>query len=370
MRTTQRNRPRRKGFRGPAPERPGDPDERSVDVEEPLAYHCQTTSEIDRTLSDADRILSDTNQTLSESDQQVSDEDEAASDRALDHGRDPEAHERTTAIRAATSRKRRETGGLRNQIASERDSAAEGRDELAARRDQLAEIADEKASRRDRSDALLDRHSVRAAQLRGRGASTRRRAAADRERAAQDRARARRDRELAARNREQAARERERAETDELTGVRRRGVGLDELEREIQRARRTGAGLIAAYVDVDGLKSINDMDGHSAGDQVLRDVAAGLTRQMRSYDLVGRLGGDEFLCALPGVTLIEARRRFDRLGAELRADPPIRSVTVGFSELRDGDSAQELIDRADRDLLAARTSDRPNAAARAIRASY
>jgi GGDEF domain-containing protein len=76
---------------------------------------------------------------------------------------------------------------------------------------------------------------------------------------------------------------------------------------------------------------------------------------MRSYDLVIRLGGDEFLCALPGVTLIEARQRFDDLGSELHDGPAVRSLSFGLSELRDGESAQELIDRADSNLLAART---------------
>jgi PleD family two-component response regulator len=75
---------------------------------------------------------------------------------------------------------------------------------------------------------------------------------------------------------------------------------------------------------------------------------------MRSYDLVVRLGGDEFLCALPGVTLIEAGRRFDDLGSELHDGPAVRSVSFGLSELRDGESPQELIDRADSDLLGRR----------------
>jgi GGDEF domain-containing protein len=67
-----------------------------------------------------------------------------------------------------------------------------------------------------------------------------------------------------------------------------------------------------------------------------------------------RLGGDEFLCALPGVTLIEARRRLGDLRSELRDGGAARSMSFGLSELRDGESPQELIDRADRELLAAR----------------
>jgi diguanylate cyclase (GGDEF)-like protein len=108
------------------------------------------------------------------------------------------------------------------------------------------------------------------------------------------------------------------------------------------------------FVDVDDLKSVNDERGHRAGDQLLRSVAGGLASHMRSYDLVVRLGGDEFLCVLPDVTPTEARRRFDELVSQLRDGPALRSVSFGLSELRDGDSLQELIDRADRDLRADR----------------
>ena len=139
----------------------------------------------------------------------------------------------------------------------------------------------------------------------------------------------------------------------ELTGARRRGIGLEELGNEMERARRESDGsLVAAFVDVDGLKSVNDMEGHAAGDALLRAVADGLRRHTRSYDLVVRLGGDEFLCALPNVTLVEARARFDRLRTDLAGSGS--SVGIGCTELRDGDSADDLVGRADSDLLTSR----------------
>ncbi|HZG48418.1 MAG TPA: GGDEF domain-containing protein, partial [Thermoleophilaceae bacterium] len=113
-----------------------------------------------------------------------------------------------------------------------------------------------------------------------------------------------------------------------------------------------GTSLLAAYVDVDDLKSVNDTEGHPAGDELLRAIADGLRDQMRPYDLLVRLGGDEFLCALPNVTPAEANARFDALNARLKAVG--RTVSVGFAELRDDDSPSEFVKRADANLLARR----------------
>jgi len=121
----------------------------------------------------------------------------------------------------------------------------------------------------------------------------------------------------------------------------------------MKRARRESYSLIAAYVDVDGLKAVNDTQGHAAGDELLHTVAEGFRRHMRSYDLLVRLGGDEFLCVLPNVTLFEARARFDDLRVEMQ-DSAGSSVSIGFSELRDDMSADEFVGHADSALLARR----------------
>ena len=77
---------------------------------------------------------------------------------------------------------------------------------------------------------------------------------------------------------------------------------------------------------------------------------------MRSYDLFVRLGGDEFLCALPNVTLVETQARFDRLRSGLAGSGS--PVSIGCAELRDGDSANDLVNRADGALLATRGTSR------------
>ena len=244
----------------------------------------------------------------------------------------------------------------RDVAAQRRDYDAAERDEAAAGRDAASDDADVAAGRREQQASTVDAMRIRAQATRTRAAEERRSAKRERElarherlAAADDRAAAAKDREEARRDRQRAAFERQQSGTDELTGARRRGVGLEELQNEMRRVRREGGGLVAAFVDVDGLKSVNDAHGHDAGDKLLQIVAAGLRRHMRSYDLLVRLGGDEFLCAMAGVDGREAARRFEVLKAQLWEEGG--SISVGFGELLDGDGPAELIRRADRDLL-------------------
>jgi len=195
-------------------------------------------------------------------------------------------------------------------------------------------------------------------------------AAADRAAAIESRARAAADREQAARDREQAARDRLQAqidrdallqqlaiaETDQLTGTRMRAAGLADLDREIERARRTASLLAVAYVDVVGLKGVNDEHGHSAGDALLQRAVRAIRTHLRSYDLIVRHGGDEFLCVMSGATIELARQRFDAIQAALADDPDPAGIKVGFAALAERDSARELIERADADLPVTRRS--------------
>lgn len=240
----------------------------------------------------------------------------------------------------------------RDESASHRDLAARERDALATRRDREADTDDATALEFEDVDGPLGRRTL--AVRRAHDVEGREQASLNRERAKSDRALAAIDRELGERDREASRRDREHAGTDELTGARRRGVGLEDLQREIDRAHRTGENLVAAYVDVDGLKAVNDQHGHHAGDRLLQDVVEALRRDMRSYDLLVRLGGDEFLCVMPGLTTEQARHRFEHLETGLSSGPTLRSLSFGLSELRDGEGPMGLVDRADQNLLAAR----------------
>jgi diguanylate cyclase (GGDEF)-like protein len=139
----------------------------------------------------------------------------------------------------------------------------------------------------------------------------------------------------------------EQAATDDLTGALRRGTGLAALQREIDRARRSGRGLVVAFMDVDGLKNLNDTDGHAAGDDLLRKVVAAIRERVRSYDLVFRYGGDEFVCALVDTTMAQAERTATDIRGRVERNTGGHTVSVGLAELGHDDDAVRIVARAD-----------------------
>jgi len=124
-------------------------------------------------------------------------------------------------------------------------------------------------------------------------------AAEDRLLAASDRAAAALDRHSAALDRLDASDTLHVAYHDSLTGVLVRSAGREQLNQCVDRARRASEPLIVAYVDVDHLKDVNDQRGHAAGNQLLRQVARCLRNGLRSYDIIVRYGGDEFVAPCP-----------------------------------------------------------------------
>ena len=153
---------------------------------------------------------------------------------------------------------------------------------------------------------------------------------------------------------EEAQRERERYRHDALTGALDRRAGIEALGFEIERCRRHGEPLVVAFVDVDGLKHVNDTCGHSAGDELLAEVAAALATSLRSYDLVFRFGGDEFVCCVDDADLLAASERFAGVKARLAAGCPGASVSVGLAQLRPNDTPDSIIARADAAMYASR----------------
>ena len=123
------------------------------------------------------------------------------------------------------------------------------------------------------------------------------------------------------------------------------------------RSQRRRSPLTVAFVDVDGLKQVNDTQGHAAGDELLKRVAGILTGRLRAQDLVFRYGGDEFVCMFPDTDANAAAP----LVAELAATAKAQGIafSYGIAARRDGDSAVSLLGRADSELYADRQVRRP-----------
>jgi diguanylate cyclase (GGDEF)-like protein len=323
----------------------------------------QTASDQDQTASDQDQTWSDHDQSSSESDQRSADEDQHAADDDLAAGGDRVIHRRSSLARERSARDRADVSAVRDESAAARLQTAEERDRAAALRDRGAAGRDELARLHD----LEDDENTSRQDILWRSRRDRARAAADRAKAADDRARAAADRQDAAgeraealRHQTEAADELKVAVTDELTGAWTRRFGLEEVSRELDRAHRTGASLVLVFIDLDGLKQLNDSEGHRAGDTLLQLLGETIRANVRPYDVIVRYGGDELLCAMPNLSASEARARFERVAAELTAADAERSVSFGVAEAEPADSLEGLMARADADLLEVRRSGRDN----------
>jgi diguanylate cyclase (GGDEF)-like protein len=145
------------------------------------------------------------------------------------------------------------------------------------------------------------------------------------------------------------------AKTDPLTGIPNRRVWDEELPRELERARRSGSQLCLAILDLDHFKAYNDRYGHLAGDQMLKEVVAAWSAQVRSTDLLARYGGEEFGVLLPSCLLRDAAQVLDRLRL---STPPAVTCSAGLAAWDFRETAVELIGRADRALYAAKAEGR------------
>lgn len=120
-----------------------------------------------------------------------------------------------------------------------------------------------------------------------------------------------------------AAREalRFQATHDPLTGLLNRGAILVTLSRELDRSRRQGHSVGVILADIDHFKAVNDTYGHAAGDAVLQEAGRRMSASLRSYDSVGRYGGEEFLIVVPSSDALGALRSAERMRTSLQAQP-------------------------------------------------
>ncbi len=158
---------------------------------------------------------------------------------------------------------------------------------------------------------------------------------------------------------------------DALTGIANRRALAQELEHAIRHARRYGDGVAVLYLDLDGFKAVNDLHGHAAGDAVLIEVAARLTRLLRPTDLAARVGGDEFcvlVSCLEGDATSESVALAEAAIAALGAPYDIGAAigvsglevscgsSVGVAVLGKGESAETILSRADEAMYAAKSA--------------
>lgn len=163
-----------------------------------------------------------------------------------------------------------------------------------------------------------------------------------------------------------AAREqlREQATHDPLTELLNRSALLETLQRESARSSRGGGELAVIMVDVDNFKTINDSHGHLAGDAVLREIARRMRAAVRTYDSIGRYGGEEFVIVAPGCGIATARELAERLrssvgGSEVVGPGVALTVTVSLGVASSASStADDLLSAADRALYQAKANGR------------
>jgi diguanylate cyclase len=165
---------------------------------------------------------------------------------------------------------------------------------------------------------------------------------------------------------------------DPLTSLSNRR-GFDAiLGKEIAEARERAAALCLVMVDLDNFKKINDDFGHLVGDEILKLFAAILRDNVGSSDGVARYGGEEFAIVLPATDLDDALGVTERVRRELEAKDLVMNgsgrqigkitASFGIAQLRDGDEAQALIERADGKLYEAKCGGRNRVAAEAVAA--
>lgn len=156
------------------------------------------------------------------------------------------------------------------------------------------------------------------------------------------------------------------ARLDPLTGILNRRAIDDGARREISRARRTGTPLTLLVLDIDHFKRVNDIYGHRGGDEALKTFVAALQSGLRQIDLLGRIGGEEFVMFLPDTTTDEAVNVAERLRVIVEATPvpfdnhQIRlTMTTGVTQLLPNEESWEgMLSRADEALYTGKREGR------------
>ena len=158
-----------------------------------------------------------------------------------------------------------------------------------------------------------------------------------------------------------------KASHDALTSIWNRGAIIELLERELSRARRDGSSVGILLADIDHFKKVNDTWGHLVGDEVLSAVTGRLKGEIRSYDAVGRYGGEEFLILLPGCDNAKLTAKAEQLvkiveRSSIETSAGSVPVTISIGGIASGDcphgELSTLLRAADMALYRAKVSGR------------
>ena len=157
----------------------------------------------------------------------------------------------------------------------------------------------------------------------------------------------------------------EQATHDSLTRVLNRGAIFGALEQEMERAARQRSPLTVVLADIDHFKRINDIHGHQTGDAVLHEIAQRLRAALRSYDYLGRYGGEEFMIVMPGLSQEDSLARIAQVHHAVGNDPVVYNnvavpvtCSLGIAWLEQGHNLESLVHLADRALYSAKANGR------------
>ncbi len=156
------------------------------------------------------------------------------------------------------------------------------------------------------------------------------------------------------------------ATTDELTGIANRRSFMERLNNEFDRAKRYESRYSLLMIDIDYFKSINDNYGHKAGDKALQSAASVMKKSLRTSDIIGRVGGEEFSVILPETDIKAALFIAERLRSRVEDTVVIHddeeifiTVSIGVSESQTGDqSVDDIYIRSDSAMYNAKKNGR------------
>ncbi|MDH5301407.1 MAG: diguanylate cyclase [Gammaproteobacteria bacterium] len=158
----------------------------------------------------------------------------------------------------------------------------------------------------------------------------------------------------------------DRVSHDSLTGVLSRASFMEHLRLAILALNETPKPFCLAMIDFDHFKDVNDQFGHVSGDKVLAEVPKRIASALRSHDVIGRYGGEEFVVLLSGMELNKAAEVAERLRQRVINNPvhtyegreiPV-SISIGVVQARAGEAVEELLEFADRALYRAKENGR------------